>query len=227
MLTPRLTEAEGTTKIFVIGLPRTGTTSVCAALLDMGFKVAHTAFTREAVERAEAIADTPAFSDFRQLHALFPSAKFVYLQRDLCQWLPSIKILLEKMSQANAQGDGVINPVLKRCFKEVFGFLGPAFPGDDKYLIDCYLRHSDEVRQYFSTQAEKLLTLDVSETGSLHKLASFLSVKLDGRSEFPLLNVNGKITAWKDIRHPLKIDSNASGKYRRQYYQYESSKNLI
>lgn len=220
MLKSGLTASRGV-KIFVIGLPRTGTTSVCAALLNMGFKVAHTAFTQEAVERAEVIADTPAFCDFPQLHALFPSAKFVYLQRDLNQWLPSVKILLEKMSQARARGDGVINPVLARCFEQVFGSLDAVCLADDLHLIDCYQRHRYGVLQYFSTQADKLLTLDIGETGSLQSLADFLSVKLDGSSEFPWLNVNGKITAWKDIRHPLKINSNASGKYRRQYYQYE------
>jgi len=208
-------------KIFVIGLPRTGTTSVCAALLDMGFKVAHTAFTREAVEQAQVIADTPSFSEFSQLHALFPKAKFIYLQRDLKLWLPSIKTLLEKMSLARKRGDGVINPLLERCFAQVFGPLGIACLQDDQYLAACYRRHFNLVRNYFSTRTDTLLTLDVSETDSVKKMADFLSVELAGGFEFPRLNLNGKITAWKDIRHPLKIDSNASGEYRRQYYSYD------
>ncbi|HCE50996.1 MAG TPA: sulfotransferase family protein, partial [Shewanella baltica] len=32
-------------KVFIIGLPRTGTTSVSVALLEQGLKVAHMAFT--------------------------------------------------------------------------------------------------------------------------------------------------------------------------------------
>jgi len=208
-------------KIFVIGLPRTGTTSVCATLLDMGFKVAHTAFTREAVEQAQVIADTPAFSEFSQLHALFPKARFIYLQRDLKLWLPSIKTLLEKMSLARTRGDGVINPLLERCFMQVFGPFGAAGLQDDQYLDDCYQRHFETVRKYFSTQTSTLLSLDVSETGSVKKLADFMSVEFASGINFPRLNLNGKITAWKNIRHPLKIDSNASGEYRRQYYSYD------
>jgi len=208
-------------KIFVIGLPRTGTTSVCAALLDMGFKVAHTAFTREAVEQAQVIADTPAFSEFSQLHTLFPKARFIYLQRDLKLWLPSIQTLLEKMSRAIQRGDGVINPLLERCFAQVFGPFGAARFHDDQYLAACYQRHFELVRNYFSTQTHTLLSLDVSETDSVKKLADFMSVELARGCKFPRLNSNGKITAWKDIRHPLKIDSNASGEYRRQYYSYD------
>jgi len=208
-------------KFFVIGLPRTGTTSVCVTLLDMGFKVAHTAFTREAVRQAQVIADTPAFSDFAQLHVLFPKAKFIYLQRDLRLWLPSIRTLLEKMSQARKRGDGVINPLLERCFAQVFGPIGADCLQDDQYLTACYQRHFELVRSYFSAQTNTLLTLDVSETDSEKKLADFLSVELAGGLKFPRLNLNGKITAWKGIRHPLKIDSNASGEYRRQYYSYD------
>ncbi|WP_320819085.1 sulfotransferase, partial [Thalassolituus sp.] len=40
-------------KIFIIGLPRTGTTSISVALLELGFLVAHTAFTKKAFEVAE------------------------------------------------------------------------------------------------------------------------------------------------------------------------------
>lgn len=208
-------------KIFVIGLPRTGTTSVCATLLNMGFKVAHTAFTREAVEQAQVIADTPAFSEFPQLHALFPKARFIYLQRDLRLWLPSIKTLLEKMSLAKEGGKGVINPLLERCFGQVFGPFGVACLQDDQYLAACYQRHFELVDNYFSTQTNALLTLDVSEADSLRKLADFVSVELAGDLEFPRLNINGKITAWKDIKHPMKIDSNAAGEYRRKYYSYD------
>jgi len=212
-------------KIFVIGLPRTGTTSVCAALLDMGFKVAHTAFTQEAVEQAQVIADTPAFSEFPQLHALFPKARFIYLQRDLKLWLPSIKTLLEKMSLAKERGKGVINPLLERCFAQVFGPFGVKHLQDDKYLAACYQRHFELVENYFSTQANTLLALDVNQSDSLQKLADFMSVELVSGLKFPRLNLNGKITAWKDIKHPLKIDSNASGEYRRQYYPYDVIEN--
>ncbi len=49
-------------KLFIIGLPRTGTTSISVALLEMGLLVAHTAFTKKAFEVADAISGAPCFS---------------------------------------------------------------------------------------------------------------------------------------------------------------------
>ncbi|WP_164835569.1 sulfotransferase, partial [Pseudoalteromonas sp. TB51] len=43
-------------KIFIIGLPRTGTTSVCHAFLEFGIATAHTAYTSHCFENATAIA---------------------------------------------------------------------------------------------------------------------------------------------------------------------------
>jgi hypothetical protein len=80
-------------KIFIIGLPRTGTTSVCAAMLTLGFRVAHTAYTVRAFDEAQVIADTPIFNDYQQLDQAYPKAKFIYLERSLKNWLPSIQQL--------------------------------------------------------------------------------------------------------------------------------------
>ncbi|MFQ3195483.1 MAG: hypothetical protein ACI9N3_002317, partial [Colwellia sp.] len=53
------------TKIFIIGLPRSGTTSICAAMLELGYTVAHTAYTQKTFDQAQVIADTPIFADFK------------------------------------------------------------------------------------------------------------------------------------------------------------------
>lgn len=56
-----------TNKVFIIGLPRTGTTSLCSFLLNKGLTVAHTAYCQQAFDSAQVIADTPIFHDFQQL----------------------------------------------------------------------------------------------------------------------------------------------------------------
>jgi hypothetical protein len=83
---------EQANKVFIIGLPRTGTTSVSVALLEQGLTVAHQAFTKQAFMLADAVSDAPCFSDYQQLDKLFPNAKFVYLDRPLDKWLPSIQL---------------------------------------------------------------------------------------------------------------------------------------
>ena len=72
-------------KFLVTGLPRTGTTSLCIAALGAGYKTAHTAYTRQALDCAEFIADTPVFADYEKLYALYPEAKIIQLTRDFEQ----------------------------------------------------------------------------------------------------------------------------------------------
>ncbi|HBY85576.1 MAG TPA: sulfotransferase family protein, partial [Colwellia sp.] len=56
-----------TEKIFIIGLPRTATTSVCLAMLEQGFKTAHNAYTQDSFSQAQVLADTPIFCDYQTL----------------------------------------------------------------------------------------------------------------------------------------------------------------
>ena len=84
-------------KLFVIGLPRTGTTCISAALLDYQLNVAHTALTKQAFATADVITDTPCFVDYPHLDQLFPGAYFVYSERKITDWIPSIQMLLTKI----------------------------------------------------------------------------------------------------------------------------------
>jgi hypothetical protein len=107
-------------KLFIIGLPRTGTTSISIALLDYNFKVAHTAYTQHAFQRADVLSDSPCFCDYKELDKLFPDSKFVYLDRSLADLITSIQMLLKKMYTNLEPKTGIFNPVLKRSFNEAF-----------------------------------------------------------------------------------------------------------
>lgn len=201
-------------KIFIIGLPRTATTSVCKAMLELGFKTAHTAYTRDALEQAQVIADTPVFCDYQQLDVRYPGAKFIYLTRELSLWLPSIRQLLTRMYPNLQRTDGGFNPTLKRCYKETFAPLSQENIGKDQYLAGCYRRHYLGVKQYFAGREQDLLTLDVSDSDSFQRLLAFLEIEPSNRAclNFERVNIGGKITAWKQIKHPLKIESTQAGR---------------
>ncbi len=194
-------------KIFIIGLPRTGTTSICAALLDLGYTVAHTAYTPLCMEKAQAIADTPIFCDYQTLYQQYPNAKFIQLRRELTLWLPSIRQLLERMFLNVTRTDGGFNPILKRCYQKVFTPLTLENIASDQFLISCYERHQSSIDEFFSEKPEQLLSIDVSKTSSYQKLVNFLALDKPIKS-FEKINVGGKITAWNKIKHPLKIDAN-------------------
>ena len=193
-------------KIYVIGLPRTGTTSFCAAMLDLGFTVAHTAYTDKCMKTAQVIADTPIFCDYRELAEQDNDAKFIYLTRSLDGWLPSIKQLLKRMHKNVTRTDGGFNPILKRCFQTTFAPLTLDNIDSDDFLKSCYQRHQQDIYSYFSEQENRLLTLDVSDEESYKTLLEFLAIDAPIKT-FERMNIGGKITAWNSIKHPLKIDS--------------------
>lgn len=194
-------------KVYVIGLPRTGTTSFCAAMLDLGFTVAHTAYTEKSMTDAQVIADTPIFCDYKKLHQQHSDAKFIYLTRSRELWIPSIQQLLQRMHKNVTRIDGGFNPILKRCFQKIFSPLTIENIASDSFLENCYLRHEQEITSYFSGQPEKLLTIDVSDVDSYMALTDFLDLNVPVKT-FERMNIGGKITAWNGIKHPLKVDAN-------------------
>lgn len=165
-------------KVFIIGLPRTGTTSVSVALLEQGLKVAHMAFTKQAFMLADAISDVPCFSDYRQLDDLFPQAKFVYLERDMAKWVPSMQMLLGKMLPHLEAKSGRFHPIMKRSFRHTFAIDKVTDPADEAHLIACYQRHQNEVLAYFHGR-EDFISLDISHAGSLSRLLQFLGLTTD------------------------------------------------
>lgn len=197
-------------KYFVIGLPRTATTSVCVAALSLGFKTAHTIYTQKGLAEAELLADTPIYCDYQKLDQQFEGAKFIYLTRDLTLWLPSIKQLLKRMIVNINRDDGGFHPSLKRSIKTVFAPFNEQNIEDDAFLKDAYERHFEAAKAYFNGREQDLLILDVTDENAFERFSTFLGCKQSGR--FDVINQGGKVTAWNGIKSPLKIPSTRNGK---------------
>lgn len=208
-------------KLFIIGLPRTGTTSISVALLDYGFNVAHTAYTKRAFELADVISDSPCFCDYQQLDTLFPDSKFVYLERELSLWVPSMQMLINKMAASLDLKTGVFNPVLKRTFNQTFKLSTTATPDNEQHLIECYQQHKQAVHSYFKGRND-LLSIDISKENSLSELLTFIGLNNNKGLKFPHLNVGKKVACWKEYKHPNKVNSNAAGIEQRKFFSYAS-----
>lgn len=206
-------------KLFIIGLPRTGTTSISVTLLDYGFKVAHTAYTKRAFELAEVISDAPCFCDYQELDALFPNSKFVYLERDLNLWIPSMRMLLTKMLPELTPKTGYLNPQLKRCITTSFNLANTENPLSDAHLSMSYREHQTAVLRYFSGRTD-LLSINISTPGSLKNLLTFLAVHDEYANNFPHLNMGKQVDHWQQLKHPNKINSLSAGKDHRQFFDY-------
>jgi hypothetical protein len=207
-------------KIFIIGLPRTGTTSVCAAMLTLGFRVAHTAYTDRAFNEAQVIADTPIFYDYQKLDQAYPNAKFIYLERSLEKWLPSIQQLLARMHVNLIRDDGGFNPIIKRCYQGTFSPYSIENINSFEFLTQCYQQHKSQAQAHFKNRASDFLSIDISANDSYTKLTQFLAIEesLIENSAFEKLNVGGKVTAWKDIKSDLKVDSTNKGRVTKLPY---------
>ncbi|WP_223788325.1 sulfotransferase [Marinicella meishanensis] len=209
-------------KTFVIGLPRTGTTSLCAALLEHGFKVAHTAYTIRTFELAQVVADTPCYADYAQLDRLFPGSGFVHLQRPLAAWLPSMQQLLHKM-QVQMRPEGHFNPVIKRCFNDTFDLLQDPEPLGVANLSRCFHRHHQQVTDYFSHRRD-CLSLAIDQAGGLSRLLAFMGQSAPADLDFPHLNAGNQVSAWRKLKHPNKVNSSAAGESRRRFFDYAQLK---
>lgn len=199
-------------KIFIIGLPRSATTSVCKAFVELGFKTAHTAYIQKAFTEAQVIADTPIFCDYQQLDVFYPNSKFINLTRPMDVWIPSIRQLLQRMLHNLQREDGGFNPYLRRCYHDVFSPLTLENINNDEFLINCFERHQQSVNDYFKSRPQDLLTIDVNESNSYQRLLDFVGVSQSSISDFSRVNIGGKVTAWKQVDSDNKIESTRRGR---------------
>ena len=201
-------------KIFIIGLPRTATTSVCLAMMEQGFKTAHNAYTQHTFLQAEVLADTPIFCDYQNLDRHFLGSKFIYLVREAEQWLPSIKQLLQRMFTNLQRTDGGFNPYLKRCYNEVFSPLTEKNINDDQFLLACYERHQQGIESYFKRRTADILTINVNDNNSYVTLLDFLNIERSKGREggFKKINLGGKVKAWQGLNNKHKVESTNKGK---------------
>lgn len=197
------------TKVFIVSLPRTGTTSTCVFLLNQGYRVAHTAFSANTFEQADVIADTPVFADYKELLEQYPSAKLIYLQRPLSDWLKSIKRLLTSMRKHWRREGSLFHNDIERCFNLCFpGFLTRKNL-DDSYLQDCLLEHKERLLAHASKLGKQALVLDITHPKAGIDILNFLGKKADTNTRYTLPHVNKqrRIRYWDDIDHKNKVFS--------------------
>ena len=170
---------------------------------------------------ANVIADAPCFADYQELDALFPNSKFVYLNRALDAWLPSMQMLLTKMLPELAPKTGYLNPVLKRCMNNTFMPFSAAEPLSREHLTQCYLAHQKTVQNYFANRND-LLSIDISQTGSLKQLLDFIGIDAQNPGDFPRLNMGKQVDSWKEFKHPNKVNALSAGKEHRKFFTYHT-----
>lgn len=175
------------TRIFGIGMQKTATTSLDAALRILGFDSAHWESGKWAMavlrdmrkcgrsltaERSYALCDLPIPILYRELDKAYPNSKYILTIRDEDHWLRSVRdhwsYELNKFRK-----DWDIWPAADVIHRATYGRKN----FDAEIFLARYRRHNAEVREYFKDRPEDLLTLDMSHNSSedlWRKLCRFL-----------------------------------------------------
>lgn len=151
-----------------IGLGRTGTNSLCAALKELGYEnVAHNP-TFEKLATLDGGADNGVLLFYKYLDYKFPGSKFVLTIRSLESWLPSAAYASERFPLLSSD-DNV--PIMRRMMiYETVTF-------DREKYVAAYHRHHADVRRYFANRPDDLLEMNIVEAGDgWEKLCPFLGL---------------------------------------------------
>lgn len=159
-------------KIFGIGLPRTGTTSLHNALKVLGLKSKHFPFelynsdNLSLVDKFDAFEDSPIPLIYEKLDVEFPNSKFILTTRSLNSWLNSMKWLFE-------HGSVIWKPSYK-VYMYRKEFLGCS--NFDRIILERkYHEFHNQVNEYFKNREEDLLIMNIEENANFNVLCEFLN----------------------------------------------------
>lgn len=203
----------GKKKFFGIGYNKTGTTSLEAAMDELGYVVSYQIMSIEIMREwgqrdfkrlikyckcGQFFQDIP-FSKpytFIVLDQYFPGSKFILTVRDSPeQWYDSLTSFHAKLWGKNGRvpnkEDLILNDKIYKNYRWENNRLSSNTPEYDIYnkdiLIEGYERHIRNVEEYFRHRPDDLLVINVSEEDAYQKLCSFLGVDAV-RERFPWKN---------------------------------------
>lgn len=185
-------KAQGRPKVFGIGLIKTGTSSLRAALELLGYKSLHggpleiMARVQRAVDAGEPMLShlDPEFDAFADVFGIthyfyladvqYPGSRFILTARDLDDWLDSRQRHVERNQQMRAAGK----------------YKGDLLEVDRDSWAAEYRRHEAVVQAYFANRPDDLLVFDVVGGDGWASLCEFLN-EPPPEAPFPWENRSG------------------------------------
>lgn len=136
-------------KIFGIGLAKTGTTSLNDALAVLGISSLGCPDSISAVRRFDAATDGIVAGRFEELDRAFPGSKFIYTVRDRESWVRSYA-RHHRRKEPSLEGH-------EELTRSLYGTTGT----EEDVLLDAYDRHERHVLEYFRDRPDDLLIMDI------------------------------------------------------------------
>ena len=176
-----------TTKIFGIGLSRTGTTSLTAALEILGYRAYHFPHLKKGLfgkfsihqfylENYQVLTDTPVAFFYKKLDRKYPKSKFIFTTRELDSWLSSCArypafTIGGQGSKSHPASTNLLTLKLRMKIYDTLYF-------EESKFKKAYLRHYDDVTTYFRSREEDLLIIDITRGEGWEKLCKFLNKEI-------------------------------------------------
>ncbi len=174
-------------KVFGIGLSRTGTTSLNAALELLGFRAMHYPDPEpmlrgdlSVAHEYDALTDLPVAVFFRPLDLLFPGSRFILTVRDEASWLGSIRKHFEAMGSALEHGPPA--ELRRRAYGSTLF--------DEDLFRRARAAHERAVREHFRGRSGDVLEMNIADGQGWEVLCPFLGMPLP-EAAFPRLNAQG------------------------------------
>jgi len=188
------------TRIFGIGLHKTGTTSLDAAFKILGYDSLHWG-TGEApkiwnemhstghsktLEAWYAFSDLPIPVLYRELDKAYPGSKFILTIRNEQAWVKSVEKLWDpRYNPTRWMWD--VYPFSNRVHKALYG----REDFDRDTFLARYRRHNQEVQGYFKSRPDDLYVMDIDKEDKWPGLCAFLGVP-EPSVPYPASNVTTK-----------------------------------
>jgi SAM-dependent methyltransferase len=170
------------TKVFGVGLSKTGTVSLTTALAGLGFKAKHFPAALDILRVAEAydaLTDSSLCQYLEILDRLYPGAKFVLTVREEERWLDSCR--------RHWAGRKPRTPGWEWNRRVVYGVL----EYNEVVFRRVYHEYNRRVLDYFDGRDDKLLVLNIAGGEGYEQLCPFLNLPVSDKP-FPHRNAGGK-----------------------------------
>jgi Sulfotransferase domain len=166
------------TKIFGLGLSRTGTTSLHAALVLLGKSSVHYPidaarywlagnFSADPLINYKACLDIPTQVYYRELDEKYPGSKFILTLRDKERWLDSVERMMKFAGRPGT--DTSIRDMIRIASYGITKF-------NYGRLSRVFDQHNELVQQYFSSRPNSLLVMDIPNGDGWGQLSKFLGL---------------------------------------------------
>jgi hypothetical protein len=153
-------------KIFGIGLSRTGTMSLNKALGMLGFMSIHFPLSYAQIAYVDAAVDTPVTAGYKFLDLMWPGSKFILTVRNVESWVDSCRRCWELWGKRSEFVDKLHMIVYGRTDFDYMSFL------------ETDLNHKLDVRKYFREREQDLLIMDICGGDGWDKLCPFLGKEI-------------------------------------------------